>query len=53
MVEHLGFMKKISIEDFLLKIASKKALKKYIQQNKIFEDTRFNKDEIIIQGNLS
>lgn len=28
--EHLGFMKRISIEDFLLKVASKKALKKYI-----------------------
>lgn len=43
--EHMGFMKKVSIEDFLLKIASKKNLKKYILLNKIFEDSRFAKDD--------
>lgn len=43
--EHMGFMKKISIEDFLLKIASKKNLKKYVLLNKMFEDNRFAKDD--------
>ena len=44
--EHMGFMKRISIEDFLLKVSSKKALRKYIQQNKLFEDPRFIKDDL-------
>ena len=36
--EHLEFIKKISIEDFLIKVISKKPLKKYISNLKIFDD---------------
>ena len=37
----MDFMKKIAVEEFLLKINNKKALKKYIEVIKIFDENLY------------